>query len=71
MEFKEINIHTWIAGSWKCPFKKTKTKTNYFTHHVRHVNEGVIDGNDFDFFLKASPQDQTANATKAVREDRY
>lgn len=37
------------------------------SHHVLQVNEGVIDGHDLDALLKASPQDQTANATEAAR----
>lgn len=38
-----------------------------FSYHVLQVNEGVIDGHDLDALLKASPQDQTANAAKASR----
>ena len=37
------------------------------SYHVLQVNEGVIDGHDLDALLKASPQDQTANAAKASR----
>lgn len=37
-----------------------------FSHHVLQVNEGVIDGHNLDAFLKASPQDQTANTTEAA-----
>lgn len=35
------------------------------TYHVVWVNEGVVNGHDLDAFLKASPQDQAANAPEA------
>lgn len=35
-------------------------------HHVLQVNEGVVDGYDFDAFLEASPQNQATNAPKAA-----
>lgn len=37
-----------------------------FSHHVLQVNEWVIDGHNLDAFLKASPQDQTANTTESA-----
>lgn len=40
-----------------------------FTHHVLQVNEGVIDGHNLDALLKASPQDQAANATKSAETE--
>lgn len=46
--------------------KKIWNNLNPFSHHVRKINEGVIDGDHLDAFLKASPQDQTANTTEAV-----
>lgn len=34
-------------------------------HHVLEVDEGVIDGCDFDALLQAGPQDQTTDTAKA------
>lgn len=35
-------------------------------HHVLQVDEGVVDGCDFDALLQASPQDQATDAAKAA-----
>lgn len=40
------------------------------SHHVLQVNEGVVDGHNFDAFLEAGPQDQAANAAKAADRHR-
>ena len=37
-----------------------------FSYHILQVNEGVIDGHNIDAFLKAGPQDQTANTTETA-----
>lgn len=58
---KTIKKHQTIQN-----LKKIWNNLNPFSHHVRKINEGVIDGDHLDAFLKASPQDQTANTTEAV-----
>lgn len=45
---------------------KSSQDFNPFPYHVLQVNEGVIDGDHLDAFLKASPQNQTANTAKAM-----
>lgn len=42
------------------------TRLTLFSYHVLQVNERVIDGHHLNAFLKASPQDQTANTTEAM-----
>ena len=47
-----------VQAPWTC--------TSVCTHHVLHVDEGVVDGHDLDALLEAGPQDQTADATEAT-----
>jgi hypothetical protein len=35
------------------------------THHVLQVDEGIVDGNNFDSLLQAGPEDQAANTAKS------
>ena len=47
-----------LQTPWSC--------TSVCTHHVLHIDEGVVDGHDLDALLEAGPQDQTPDATKAT-----
>lgn len=38
-------------------------------HHVLQVDEGIVDGNDFDSLLQAGPEDQAANAAKSGQRE--
>lgn len=38
-------------------------------HHVLQVDEGIVDGNDFDSLLQAGPEDQAANSAKSGQRE--